>query len=162
MQNPSAPNGLIIKKKSEEEKFEGILKSHGRENPFQLWEEMGQWMTDNVTVIRYNEKLKQTDAKLLELKERLKDVNVGDKTHWANQAVVFTRQLANMLELARIVTLGALRRNESRGSHFKPDFPDRDDANWLKTTVAKGSPEGPQFFDEPVNTSLIKPKERKY
>lgn len=149
-------------KKSEEEKFESILKSRGKENPFQLWEEMGQWMTDNVSVIRYNEKLKKTDIKLQELKERLKDINVTDKTRWSNQALVFTRQLANMLELARIVTLGALRRNESRGSHFKPDFPNRDDANWLKTTVAKYSPDGPEFFDEPVDTSLVKPKERKY
>ncbi len=149
-------------KKLETDKFEAFYHSHGRENPYRIWEEMGRWMTDNVSVIRYNDKLKETDAKLLELKERLKDVNIGDKTRWANQSVVFTRQLQNMLELARIVTLGALRRNESRGSHYKPDFPNRDDANWLKTTVAKWTPEGPQLFDEPVDTSLIQPKERKY
>ncbi len=149
-------------RKLEEEKFETIFRSRGRENPYRLWEEMGQWMTDHVTVIRYNPKLKETDTKLLELKERLKDVNVGDSSRWANQTVVFTRQLANMIELARIVTLGALRRNESRGSHYKPDFPARDDANWLKTTVAKWTPSGPEFSDEAVDTSLVEPKERKY
>ena len=157
-----SPRWFDHQKKLEENRFESIFRSRGKENPYRLWEEMGQWMTDHVTVIRYNEKLKETDAKLLEIKERLKDVNLGDTTRWANQAVVFTRQLANMLELARIVTLGALRRNESRGSHFKPDFPNRDDANWLKTTVAKWTPDGPEFFDEKVDTSLVQPKERKY
>ncbi len=148
--------------KVEEEKLEAILRSHGRENPYALWEEMGKWMTDNVSVIRYNPKLKETDEKLLELKERLAQVNVNDPTRWANQAVVFARQLQNMIELARVMTLGALRRNESRGAHYKPDFPGRDDANWLKTTVAKWTPEGPEFFDEAVDTSLLQPKERKY
>jgi succinate dehydrogenase / fumarate reductase flavoprotein subunit len=76
--------------------------------------------------------------------------------------VVFTYQLQNMLELARVITLGALRRNESRGAHYKPDFPERKDGEWLKTTVAKWSPQGPRFFDEAVDTSLIQPKERKY
>jgi succinate dehydrogenase / fumarate reductase flavoprotein subunit len=123
---------------------------------------MGEWMTDNVAVIRYNEKLKKTDEKLRELQERLRHVNVSNPAKWANQAVVFTRQLQNMLELARVITLGALRRNESRGAHYKPEFPERDDANWLKTTVAKWTPEGPEFFDEAVDTSLIQPKERKY
>lgn len=157
-----SPRWFDHERKLEEEKFEAILRSHGKENPYSLWEEMGRWMTDHVTVIRYNDKLKKTDEKLLELKERLKKVNVGDTTHWMNQAVVFTRQLHNMLELARIITLGALARNESRGSHYKPDFPNRDDANWLKTTVAKWTPDGPEFFYEPVDTSLLQPKERKY
>ena len=149
-------------RKLEEERFESILRSHGKESPYSLWEELGQWMTDNVAVIRYNDKLKKTDEKLLEFKDRLRQVSVGDMSHWMNQAVVFTRQLPNMIELARVITLGALRRDESRGSHFKPDFPNRDDANWLKTTVAQWTPDGPEFSDEAVDTSLVQPKERKY
>ena len=149
-------------KKLEEEKIETILRSRGKENPYALWEEMGRVMTDNVTVIRYNEKLKKTDEKVLEFKERLRNVSAGDQTRWANQAVIFTRQLENMVELARVITLGALRRNESRGGHYKPEFPDRDDKNWLKTTVAKWTSSDPEFSDESVDTSLIQPKERKY
>ena len=60
-----------------------------------------------------------------------------------------------MLELARVITLGALNRNESRGAHFKPEFPDRDDENFLKTTIAEYSGEGPVFSYEPVDVSLI-------
>ena len=55
------------------------------------------------------------------------------------------RQLWNMLELARTITIGALNRNESRGAHYKPEFPERDDANFLKTTMANWSSDGPRF-----------------
>lgn len=148
--------------KLEEERLEAVLRSHGRENPYALWEEMGRWMTDHVSVIRRNENLQKTDEKLVELKERLTHIGVSDTGRWANQAVVFALQLQNMMELARVITLGALRRNESRGAHYKPDFPERDDANWLKTTVAQWTPDGPKFSGEAVDTSLLQPKERKY
>ncbi len=159
---PVSSRSLEQQRKLEEDRMEAILRAHGKENPYVLWEEMGRVMTDNVTVIRYNDRLKKTDEKLLELKERMKHVNVSDSTRWANQAFIFTRQLRNMIELARIITLGALRRNESRGSHYKPDFPNRDDANWLKTTIAKWTPSGPDLSYEAVDTSLVQPKERKY
>jgi succinate dehydrogenase flavoprotein subunit len=67
-----------------------------------------------------------------------------------------------MLDLARVITLGALNRNESRGAHYKPDFPDRDDANWLKTTIAEYSGEGPVFSYAAVDISLIPPRKRDY
>ena len=76
--------------------------------------------------------------------------------------MLFTRQLWNMLELARVITQGALRRNESRGGHFKPDFPERDDENWLKTTKASWTADGPSFSYDPVDTSLIQPRARRY
>jgi hypothetical protein len=67
-----------------------------------------------------------------------------------------------MMQLARVITLGALNRNESRGAHYKPDFPKRDDENFLKTTIAEFSGEGPVFSYEAVDTSLIKPRIRDY
>ena len=148
--------------KKEEEKQDQILRMRGNENPYKIWEEMGVTMTDNLTVVRYNKNIAETDQKLLELKERAKNINVNDISKWANQSVVFTRQLLNMLEIARCITLGALARNESRGAHYKPDFPNRDDQNWLKTTVAKYTPNGPELSYEAVDTSLLKPRERKY
>jgi len=123
---------------------------------------MGEWMTANVTVIRQNRKLRDTDDKLLELKDRFGRVGLSDRGRWANQEVAFVRQLWNMLELARVITLGAFRRDESRGAHYKPEFPNRDDARWLKTTKARWTSDGPQFSDEPVDVSLIAPRARKY
>jgi len=141
---------------------EKILRSRGKENPYQLWEEMAKIMTDNVTVVRVNKDLEETDKKLVELTQRINDVNIHDMSGWANQPLVFTRELINMLKLARVITIGALRRNESRGAHYKPDFPDRNDKDWLKTTIAKYKPEGPEFTYEKVDTSLYEPRERKY
>jgi succinate dehydrogenase / fumarate reductase flavoprotein subunit len=148
--------------KKEEGANDEILRMRGKENAYALWQEMGKVMTDNVTVVRYNKNLEETDKKLQELQKRYKNINIGDQSKWANQSLVFTRQLWNMLQIARVITLGALARNESRGAHYKPDFPERDDANWLKTTVAKYTPNGPELSYEAVDTSLVKPRERKY
>jgi len=61
-----------------------------------------------------------------------------------------------------VITLGALNRNESRGAHYKPDFPDRDDENFLKTTIAEYSGEGPVISYDAVDISLIPPRKRDY
>jgi succinate dehydrogenase / fumarate reductase flavoprotein subunit len=98
------------------------------------------------------------------LLERYQHVNLSDRTHWANTSFVFTRQLYNMLQLARVIAQGAAMRDESRGAHYKPDFPERDDKNWLKTTKATFAPDAdePRFEFEPVDISLIQPRARKY
>jgi succinate dehydrogenase / fumarate reductase flavoprotein subunit len=146
----------------EREAFEAILRMDGPENVYELHEELGRWMTDHVTVIRYNKKLQETDDKILELMERHRRVGLRDRSRWANQEAVFVRHLGNMLELARAITRGALLRNESRGAHYKPEFPERDDQNWLKTTLARWTPDGPEFDFEPVDVSLIPPRPRHY
>ncbi len=148
--------------KRQKEINDKYLKPRGNENPYVIWEEMAKWMSDNVTVVRKNKDLKTTDEKLVELTERLEHVSLHDTTNWLNQALIFTRELENMLVLARVITLGALARDESRGAHYKPDFPERNDKEWLKTTVAKWTPKGIELSYEKVDTSLITPKERKY
>ncbi|MBM7584880.1 succinate dehydrogenase / fumarate reductase flavoprotein subunit [Bacillus pakistanensis] len=150
--------------KQEEEKWNSILSMNGTENAYVIHKELGEWMTDNVTVVRYNDKLKQTDEKIVELMERYKNINMNDTQKWSNQGAMFTRQLQNMLQLARVITIGALNRNESRGAHYKPDFPDRNDEEFLKTTMAKYNPEtnSPEFHYEEVDISLIKPRKRDY
>jgi succinate dehydrogenase / fumarate reductase flavoprotein subunit len=140
----------------------GLLRQSGKENQYVIHEEMGKWMTENVTVIRYNDRLKATDEKLLELIERYEQISLNDSNMWATHAVPHARQLYNMLQLARVITLGALNRNESRGAHYKPEFPDRDDENFLKTTIAEFSEEGPVFSWEPVDVSLVVPRKRDY
>ncbi len=148
--------------KRQEEINETIIQQPGTENQYLLHDEMGKWMTENVTVVRYNDRLKETDDKLLELIDRYKNISINDSNLWATMALPHARQLWNMLQLARVITLGALNRNESRGAHYKPDFPNRDDENWLKTTIAEYSGEGPVFSYEAVDTSLIKPRKRDY
>ncbi len=149
-------------RKLEEEKYNQLLNMKGTENPYKIHEELGNWMTDNVTVVRYNDKLLKTDEKIQELMDRYKKIDMSDAAKWSNQTVVFTRQLEAMLDLARVITLGAYNRNESRGGHYKPEFPTRNDEEWLKTTKASYTPEGPTFEYEDVDVSLIKPRERNY
>ncbi|HSK70274.1 MAG TPA: succinate dehydrogenase flavoprotein subunit [Pyrinomonadaceae bacterium] len=139
-----------------------LLKQTGTENQYKIHDEMGKWMTDNVTVVRYNDRLKTTDEKLLELMDRYQRISINDSNLWATQAVPHARQLWNMLNLARVITLGALNRNESRGAHYKPDFPERDDENWLRTTIAEYSAEAPVFSYEAVDIGLIEPRKRDY
>lgn len=146
----------------EKEKYDGILHLNGTENPYMIGRELGQWMTDNVTVVRYNDRLRKTDEKIQELMDRYQRIQMADTSSWQNQMAPYTRQLWNMLELARVVTLGALLRNESRGAHYKPEFPHRDDENFLKTTIAKWTEDGPSISYEDVDVSLIRPRERRY
>src|SRR5262244_1398930 len=151
-------------KKRQEDLNGGLMRSSGTENPFRIWRELGELMTRNCTVIRYNKNLKETDAKLVELLERFHRINLSDKSMWANTSFAFTRQLYNMLQLSRVIAQGAALRDESRGAHYKPDFPERDDKNWLKTTKAyfAADADEPRFEFEPVDVSLIPPRPRRY
>jgi succinate dehydrogenase / fumarate reductase flavoprotein subunit len=156
-------NGIYSSElKRQQEINEQIIKNEGTENQYKIHEEMGKWMTDNVTVVRYNDRLKATDEKLLELQDRFQNISINDSNLWATQALPHARQLWNMLQLARVITLGALNRNESRGAHYKPDFPDRDDENFLKTTIAEWSAEAPVLSYEAVDINLIEPRKRDY
>ena len=141
-----------------------LLKNKGTENPFKLWRELGDVMTKHATVIRYNKGLQQADEKIVELMDRYRNVNLSDKSQWANTSFAFARQLKNMLELARVIVQGARLRDESRGAHYKPDFPERNDERFLKTTKASytGDVIGPRFEYEEVDTQYIKPRPRRY
>ena len=158
------PSAIYEKYEAEEQrKWEEILALNGTENAYVLHKELGEWMTDNVTVVRYNDRLQKTDEKLQELLERFNHISITDTQLWSNQGAMFTRQLRNMLHLARVITIGALNRNESRGAHYKPEFPDRNDEEFLKTTMAKfNGNDAPIFHYEEVDTSLIPPRKRDY
>lgn len=158
-------NGCFEAEKKRQEEFnQGLMKSDGTENPFKLWRELGELMTKNCTVIRENKALEQTDPQIVALMERWQHINLSDKTQWTNSTFVFARQLYNMLQLSRVIAQGALWRNESRGSHYKPAFPERDDVNFLKTSMAyfAADADEPRFEYKPVDTSLIPPRTRKY
>lgn len=148
--------------KKQEAINDGLIHQTGTENIFKLHEELGRVMTDNVTVIRHNKNLERTDHDLQKLLERFKKAVLNDKTKWANPVLPFARQLYNMIQLSRVITLGALKRNESRGAHYKPDFPERDDVHFLKTTKASFNEDGPRIEYEEVDTKWIKPRLRKY
>lgn len=142
--------------------FEEHLAMDGKENPFVIHRELGQMMLDDVTVERHNDRLEKVDERLGELEERWTKIGVRDELHTMNQTVQFTRHLEVMLRLAKAIVRGALARNESRGAHYKPDYPDRNDEEWLKTTIASFTPDGPELSYEPVDISQSTPRLRSY
>jgi len=159
----SETNGIhAAELKRQQEINNQIIKNEGSENQYKIHDELGKWMTDNVTVVRYNDRLKATDDKILELIDRYQNISINDSNLWATQAVPHARQLWNMLQLARVITLGALNRDESRGAHYKPDFPERNDEDFLKTTIAEYSDEAPILSYEAVDIGLIEPRKRDY
>ncbi len=144
------------------EKNRVILTNEGTENPFKMWRELGETMTKHATIVRYNAGLDEADAKLVELLARYRNINLSDKSQWANTSFAFARQLENMLHLARVVVHGARQRDESRGAHYKPDFPTRNDEQFLKTTKAAFVDSAPHITYEDVDTSHIPPRPRVY
>jgi len=159
----SIPSTVFDREKTRQEsKNAALISQQGSENPMTIWKEMGNLMTEHVTVTRINKNLELAHNQLLNLQDRFAKINLSDRTKWSNQTLNFARELENMLLLARVITLGALNRNESRGAHYKPDFPDRDDANFLKTTRAKFADGEIKITYEPVDTSLIQPRPRRY
>ena len=146
----------------QQEKNARLLVSKGTENPFKMWRELGDVMTRHATIIRYNAGLAEADAKIVELLDRYKNIDLSDKSQWANTSFAFARQLENMLHLARVVVQGAAARDESRGAHYKPDFPDRNDEDFLATTKAAFVDNAPHLTYEEVDTSLIQPRARTY
>jgi len=148
--------------KRQEEMNQALISQQGSENPITIWKELGEVMTEHVTVTRINKNLESANAKLSDLHARYRKINLSDRTRWSNQTLNFARELGNMLILARVITVGALCRNESRGAHYKPEFPERDDGNWLKTTRAKWMHDDIQLTYEPVDISQIPPRPRRY
>ncbi len=150
--------------KQEKDRQDVLIKAEGTENPYLLWQEMGKTMTDYCTVVRHNEKLEQTLVNCQEWKARYKKIKLSDTGMWSNQNLSFTRALRDMILQAEAILKGALLRNESRGAHYKPAFPERDDENFLKATIAdydKAS-DSAKISYAPVDTSLVTPRARTY
>lgn len=142
--------------------YDQLKRSNGSENPYQLHAELADIMWNNCGIWRIQRDMEEAMVKLNELGERAHRCNLIDDSGWNNQAVPFARAVINMIEQGRAIVGGALVRNESRGAHFKLDTPDRDDQNWLKTTLAEWQPSGPTFTFEPIDCRYIEPRKRKY
>jgi succinate dehydrogenase / fumarate reductase flavoprotein subunit len=159
-----AVDGSIFEKARarEEEENRKAAAREGGENLFGLQDELGKTMNKHCTVVRVNKGIEEAEKIVVDIQGRLAKAPVPDRSDFGNQSLVFARQMENMLVVARAVCRGALLRNESRGAHYKPDFPNRDDANFLKTTLARYLPDGPKIDYEPVETKYVQPRPRKY
>ena len=155
----------------EREKSERLIRSASSEgghdpdtNPYQIAREMGEEMEAACTVVKSGDRLKQTLDLLGRLRERYGRVSIGDAAAWTNQTLSYARAVGDMLILAELIAKGSLMREESRGSHYRTDFPERDDERFLKASVASYDVSTGEHRIEwrEVDTSLVRPRARTY
>lgn len=148
-----------------EERFKKDLFSrNGGENVFKLHEELAETLVKDVTVKRNNRDLAKAIETIKTIRERYKNITLDDMGTIVNQPYIFANQFAYMLDLALIITKGALLRDEFRGAHYKPEYPERDDDKWLKTTMAAfdSKSDEPAISYEAVDTRHLAPLHRDY
>jgi len=136
--------------------------STGKETAAEIRNELKATMAEEAGVFRNKEKLTKGLAKVRKLKARYKQIHLMHKGKKFNLDLVRNLELEGKLELAEVIVLGALNREESRGSHFRTDFPGRNDEQWLKHTMASYSPDGPKLDYKPVTITKFKPQARTY
>jgi succinate dehydrogenase / fumarate reductase flavoprotein subunit len=142
--------------------FDGILGAEGDERVPVIRDEMRRIMSEKVWIYRKGDELESALKELKKLKERFQNVRVEDKSMTFNTGLVAALQLDFTLDLAETTIAGALARTESRGAHSRPDYPKRDDENWLRHTLAYHTREGPKLEYIPVTITKWPPTKRAY
>ncbi|PWU16365.1 MAG: succinate dehydrogenase flavoprotein subunit [Chlamydiae bacterium] len=157
------PSAIFSQALQEEEVFkQDLMQRNGPENVHVLHEELSDVLIKYVTVKRNNRDLAKAIEAIKEIRERYQNICLDDKGSCLNQTYVFANQFSYMLEIALVITKGALLRDEFRGAHYKPEFPHRDDENWLKTTIATYQNIEPEISYRSVDLRYVKPIGRDY
>jgi succinate dehydrogenase / fumarate reductase flavoprotein subunit len=143
--------------------IEAIRAGQGREVVADIRKAMRKVMMDKVSVFRTEAFLTEALANVRQLKERLDNIAIMDKGRRWNTELLEAWELGCLLDLAEVTAVAALARQESRGAHFREDFPDRDDVNWLKHSLAHRESDGQIRMDtKPVTLGLYEPAKRVY
>ncbi|MFH9659376.1 succinate dehydrogenase flavoprotein subunit [Streptomyces sp. NPDC017248] len=158
---PENPESLVV------EQIERLRTSTGSERVATLRRELQETMDANVMVFRTEQTIKTAVEKIAELRERYKNVAIQDKGKRFNTDLLEAIELGNLLDLAEVMAVSALARKESRGGHYREDYPNRDDVNFMRHTMAyrevgaDGS-ETIRLDYKPVVQTRYQPMERKY
>src|SRR5215216_3572326 len=142
--------------------FDALRNGTGKENAFDISTAMKKLMFDDVGIYRSGSIMESALDKVLELKERFKQVHVSDTGKIFNTELLNAWELGNMLDVAELVAVCALNRTESRGGHTREDYPNRDDVHWLKHTLACKEDGKIKIEYKPVVITKYQPKARVY
>ncbi|MCK6582726.1 MAG: FAD-binding protein [Anaerolineales bacterium] len=142
--------------------FEALRNGSGKENAFDLSNEMKSVMFRDVGIYRRENEMQSALEKVREMQARYKDVRVSDTGTIFNTELLNAWELGNMLEVAEVIAMSALNRRESRGGHSREDYPERDDENWLKHTLVTKKNGKAEISYKPVVITKHQPKARVY
>lgn len=158
---PEDPAELVVAQ------VENLRASTGTERVATLRKELQETMDANVMVFRTEQTIKTAVEKIAELRERYKNVSIQDKGRRFNTDLLEAIELGNLLDLAEVMAVSALARKESRGGHYREDYPNRDDVNFMRHTMAyrevgDDGAESIRLDYKPVVQTRYQPMERKY
>jgi succinate dehydrogenase / fumarate reductase flavoprotein subunit len=139
-----------------------LLESTGEEQSSRIRAQLQGVMTEKCSVFRDRQGLEQALTEILQLKRRYKHISLENKEKAVNYELEETFELGNMIKTAEVIVGSALQREESRGAHFRRDFPERNDASWLRHTLVSQTPKGLQFTYKPVTITRFRPEARRY
>jgi succinate dehydrogenase / fumarate reductase flavoprotein subunit len=149
--------------KEQIERITSLMEKTGQEKMGAILTEMQEAMMDKVSVFRHKKGMTAALEKIQTLKKRFDAISIQDKGNCFNRELLDLIELGHMLDLAEVIILGALHREESRGAHFREDFPRRNDEKFLTHTLVRfDAAKGPQISAKPVTITRFEPKERKY
>ncbi|MEW6010262.1 MAG: FAD-dependent oxidoreductase [Euryarchaeota archaeon] len=160
----AAPPKKLVEKgiKTSENHIEAIIEREGLENQFNIKDMLNQTMTTKFGIFRKENSMLKGLSDIKKMQEKMSKVSLKNKDHKLNHALIRLLELEGMLLLAEVVAIGAIKRKESRGSHKRTDYPERDDENFLKHTLVKGEEESMIVSYSPVNLGMFEPEERVY
>ncbi len=157
-----APPLPAAKAKAAEDHVKAVLARKGGENLYELRRQLRAIMDSNAGVFRNGPDLARALEVIRDIQRRQAAAPVADQSKVYNSNLIHALELENLADLAEVTVAGALARQESRGAHARRDFATRDDANWLKHTLAYHTADGPRLEHKPVTIDMWQPVERKY
>ena len=162
--NVPKPDEELIKTDMQEisASIDQILERTGGEHIFTIKDAMTRTMYDKFGIFRDGPKMQEGLSEIKKLQERVSEVSIGNKDRTLNQTLIRLFELVGMLQLAEVVAVGSISREESRGSHTRIDYPQRDDVKFLKHTIGVLKDGTIQISYKPVSLGMFKPKERVY
>jgi succinate dehydrogenase / fumarate reductase flavoprotein subunit len=146
-------------------KISALMAGKGNERYADICTQLQENMTKHAGVFRNEEDMLKLEKLIKELQERFKNVTIDDKGMAFNMALLEAFEVGNLLSFSEVVVEGAIARKESRGAHFRTDYPKRDDKNWLKHTLAWRTEEGVKLDHSKevvIYMDRFPPQERKY
>jgi succinate dehydrogenase / fumarate reductase flavoprotein subunit len=145
-----------------QQQIQVLLEQPGKLRINQIRQTFQDEMTQYCGVFRTQELMREGLHKIEELQQKYSQIYLDDKGNCWNTEIVEALELRSLIVVGRMILESALNRQESRGAHFREDYPERDDTNFLKHTMAYYSPAGIDLQYRPVAITMFKPQERKY